>query len=481
MRILFSILLLISYSANSITPQLLMKSSVFMNNDKTYYIETNYRILNSSLNFIRTKNKTFQATYLIQLSITNNKGERVKYFDFNLYSPQIKDTSLAYFDLIDLKRVCVPSGNYKVNLKVTDINSLDSTIQSEVVSVYFPNTTVSISDPLFIESFSSSTESNIFSRLGYDLIPYPISYFPSSVTYINLYQEIYNSDKILKNGKISIKTSIKNLYQKEEELISKEEKQSTDSVNYLFTTLDISKLGSGSYQLLTEVLINDSVIANHRDIFLRILKKKIAYDSIENISSHNLFSEKINPDSLFFYLKSLKILADENENTIINILIDKQDFIKTKKFFYLFWNQRAEGFEEQAWLDYKKDVDAVEYDFATPIRHGFETDRGRIYLLYGEPNQRDASSSEPSANPYEVWKYYQFNERQNNVFFIFCDEDLATNDYKLIHSNARGEVYDVRWKFRIYRNFNERNGSQDFDITDFNSQVGNRIETIINR
>ena len=39
------------------------------------------------------------------------------------------------------------------------------------------------------------------------------------------------------------------------------------------------------------------------------------------------------------------------------------------------------------------------------MKDGYRTDRGRVYLIYGEPDQIDRFPSETNMKPYEVWYY----------------------------------------------------------------------------
>lgn len=65
---------------------------------------------------------------------------------------------------------------------------------------------------------------------------------------------------------------------------------------------------------------------------------------------------------------------------------------------------------------------------------GWKTDRGRVYVKYGEPIERlDRRSATGNAPPYEVWRY----QRGKELYFIFADRTgfggyklMATNDLK---------------------------------------------------
>ena len=123
----------------------------------------------------------------------------------------------------------------------------------------------------------------------------------------------------------------------------------------------------------------------------------------------------------------------------------------------------------------------ADYHYSTPIDHGFETDRGRVFLQYGPPNNIEGNTREPGAYPYEIWHYYKLTNNQSNVKFVFYNPDLITNDYQLIHSDARGEIYDARWKFKIYSTFKDNNGNSNFDQEDFRDTFGSQVDMLYNR
>jgi GWxTD domain-containing protein len=79
--------------------------------------------------------------------------------------------------------------------------------------------------------------------------------------------------------------------------------------------------------------------------------------------------------------------------------------------------------------------------------NGWRTDRGRIFIKYGPPDEIEHYPSSLSDKPWEEWFYYQFGE-EGEVFFIFEDED-GFGDYRLVHSTARGEIRDPMWERKI--------------------------------
>ena len=121
-----------------------------------------------------------------------------------------------------------------------------------------------------------------------------------------------------------------------------------------------------------------------------------------------------------------------------------------QRFFYHFWLRRNPSNPEEAWNNYKKRVDQVQSMFGSKQVKGYLTDRGRVYLQYGPPNEVKEVPSDPVTLPYEIWDYYYLNN-QSNVKFVFYDPVLTGNDYELLHSNMYGEVNNPNWRMHLVR------------------------------
>lgn len=68
---------------------------------------------------------------------------------------------------------------------------------------------------------------------------------------------------------------------------------------------------------------------------------------------------------------------------------------------------------------------------------GWRTDMGMIYIVLGPPNNVDRHPFEYDSKPYEIWYYYNINQR-----FVFIDE-TGFGDYKLANFNY-GDWYRYR-------------------------------------
>jgi GWxTD domain-containing protein len=335
---------------------------------------------------------------------------------------------------------------------------------------------------MFIEKYQPEQAGSQYTRAGYEMLPYPVNIFPSNRNTLIFYQEIYQLSQILSDSIFYITIGIQDLKGKVLDAYQHTYKENTASFIPVLTEIDIKDLAAGQYFLTIQLFKkNTELIAEKKTFFIRTratLKRET--DNYQNADIEGTFAARLPGDSLFFWLESLSPIASPLEKEMIQHISKEKDSIAARKFFFCFWHHIAAGSENEEWQLYKNDVEAVEYNFSTPIRHGFETDRGRVYLQYGKPDRRHVMNSEPGALPYEIWQYYRISSGQANVMFVFYLPGLATNDYRLIHSDVNGELRDSRWKYKIYNSMKEMSGYSNPDNTNIRDHWGKRIDQIIN-
>lgn len=88
-------------------------------------------------------------------------------------------------------------------------------------------------------------------------------------------------------------------------------------------------------------------------------------------------------------------------------------------------------------------------------REGWQSDRGRVYLIYGEPDEVESNPFSTTQAPYTAWYYYG-NEQE---MFVFADL-MGNGDYLQIYSTVEGEISYSNWQGMI-QNINRGTGSQD--------------------
>ncbi len=98
--------------------------------------------------------------------------------------------------------------------------------------------------------------------------------------------------------------------------------------------------------------------------------------------------------------------------------------------FAEFWNQRDPSIgtpENETKRAFYYRVNVADRQFSSMRREGWKSDRGRIYIIHGEPDQIDDEPYSPDVVPYQIWHYYREGRYRR---FLFVDKN-DDGDYRL--------------------------------------------------
>jgi GWxTD domain-containing protein len=345
----------------------------------------------------------------------------------------------------------VPKGKYSLKINAKDsrnsqlVKNISETIKIEPIK----KGKYCISDIQLASNIKTDgvDTKSLFYKNTMEIIPNPKMLYtkqsPALFYYSELYQLkvpdskiVYTLQKLLSNSKGRI------VYKN-----SKSINQSPNSV-VEYGVIKLSKYPTDSYVLTLSLIdpsTNQAFISKKR---FYLYNPNVADSSIMVKTEQGyLGSEFANYsreecDKLF---AEAKYIAAQREIDIYKGL----DSLKAKReFLYTFWVGRDPSPEtprNEFLEEYQKRIDYVEENFTTSRKKGYLTDRGRVVLMYGIPDQRDLYNSDANRKPSEKWFY---NEIEGGVKFIFADL-RGFGDFELLHSSKRDEIKNEDWESRI--------------------------------
>ncbi len=473
------LLSIISFSSYAKRMQAFMSYSTFYSPSDGPYIETYLIVVGKSVHFLKNISDKFQST--IEVTLIFRQDSVIKDFKkYNLLSPEVEDTNAVNFNFIDQQRFILPNGTYDVEIIIADKNSTSIPFKgNETIDISYPAAKIGISGIEVVESFKKTEMVNILSKSGYDLVPYILYYYPDKVNKMTYYAEVYNADKAFGVDEKYLLSSHIEIFEngKLVEPFVKVKKETAKPVNVVFNEFDLSALPTGNYNLVIEVRDKTNKQVSVQKFYFERDNAKVQapMTTIENVVTEHSFVEMYtNKDTLAEYIRCLYPISSENERIFAKNQVNRNELSSMQKYFLSFWQTRNAENPGGAWATYLIEVKKVNGAYSTSIKKGYETDRGRVYLEYGEPNTISKEYFEPSAFPYEIWHYYTC-KTQKNKKFVFCDMDLASNDFTLIHSDAIGEVNDYKWQQKIYGRNNVTNDIDNDGVRDHFGRKSNEI------
>lgn len=291
---------------------------------------------------------------------------------------------------------------------------------------------------------------SVFYKNTIEVFPNPAIIYTVSSPVMYYYAELYNLNAKDSTGNLTL---IRYLYNSKGKELNKKTKLVSRSKSSIIDVglFNMIKYPTDTYNLVLALIdtANNKVVYSNKRYFYYNPNYK---DTTQNVSTQEGY---LSSEFAVYTEEECDDIFDKSRYIATSREIEqykKLDSVSTKRdFLYRFW--KARDLEpETAKFEFKDNyferVDYCNLKFGTFNKKGYKTDRGRVYLIYGEPDQVDMYPNETNMKPYEVWYY---NTIEGGVLFIFGDL-TGYNDYELLSSTKRGEIRDDNWRRRLITN-----------------------------
>ncbi len=478
------------FRLKSILLLMLLSSLSFSNNLSAYlylaqfksptdgpYVESYLNIEGKTVQFEKNENGEFQSKLEV-LYLFKQNGE-IKYYEKHiLKSPTIKDSIIFFPNFTDVQRIAVDNGIYNFELRIKDLNDSSNTFTYSNILTIDLSQVYQFSDIELVEQYKPTKNDNILSKNGIDLIPYVSTFFSGSKDTLSFYSELYGPDT-QEDFLLQFYVEEARTHKKMNDY-SQSKRISLQTVKPILKSFSIKDLYTGNYNLVLSLRNKQNKEVCKKALFFQRYNSNInAPQDTIRIDGGGIagISDVKSIDQMKDYIKSLIPILNQRQLTKANNVLKSKDIKLMKNFFNNYW-QTASANPDKDWEIYNKNVQRVNRSYSSQIKKGYETDRGRVFLKYGQPNDINKSEHEPSTYPYEIWQYFEVNGETNRKF-VFYNPELVGEDYVLLHSNLTGEKNNPYWQ----RDLTKRNSTSPNSINDRQgeSQYGNRSRDLYNR
>lgn len=206
--------------------------------------------------------------------------------------------------------------------------------------------------------------------------------------------------------------------------------------------LDLTGLPEGNYVLRLRFRLGDSTVtAEARFAMAGVAALAAAAPPPSRRAAEEFFAEadEARLDSLQAPVVYLE--QDQERGVYQNLTLEGK-----RRFLVEFWNRRdptPETPDNTALVEFYRAVTYVNESFregGAGQVPGWRTDRGRIYLRNGRPDEVHRRPA-ASPRPFEVWKF----TRDRNRYYVFVDQS-GFGHYVLLGTNDRQEVTQQEWE-----------------------------------
>lgn len=425
-------------------------TSSFLGDDKKTYQEVYYKIPYKNLS-IKTVGDKSRVEFEINTNIIDDKGIEIEKRSSKHYADI--DTSKSLY--IDYRSAILQSafslspGKYLMNIELIDLNSEYRENFKETIEVLsFANSNLNISDIQFagLIDVSQNTQSPFYKN-GLLVIPNPSRVYGASNMFVRFYAEIYNLQLAPANNDSGKTYFVKyTIYDNVGKIAGKYPKKKFTKCGtncVLRDAISIGFLKDGVYKLEVKVIDNlnsQEAVRTGKFIITGLSTPLDISSAKQNDEAYTIIdigniSEMIDQTQYIDYdgeLKNINELSDDAK----------------RKFLKNFWMKRdsnPQTPENEDMIEYYERVRYANEHFKEAKREGWKTDRGRIYIKFGEPSEIESNPPQMGSRANDIWYYHSGGNIKANMKFIFADLK-GYGRYELIYSSEESETTRPDWE-----------------------------------
>ena len=432
--ILFAVVLIFSQAVFSQNMRMFLDYARFRYDDQHSYLEIYYMLYNL--------NKTITTDQQVPLEFSLYDVEK----DSLLAKNNMKVT-LAPWDSAgnggiqgSVIKTVLPEGRYRIKMVRFNPKTqarVDSLFYEFKAPVFRSGDKIALSDIELCSSIKTGAvnKNGLFYKNNMEVYPNPMRMYNQQTPRLYYYLEIYNLKSENPDAQVDVEIAIADTDGKivaNKKYKKKRKHESAVEVG----SFDISELKNGLYTLIYALVDKeaDYSVYNRTNFYIMTPGQEEEDFLTRFPQSEFATMDEAEVDLMF---DQAQYIANKNEIEIYKTL----DSVDAKRLFlYRFWAER-EKTNPGLRLEYYRRVAYANEHFAFANREGWQSDRGRIYVKYGEPDYILREPSTREYRPYQIWFY---DDVEGGVRFLFMDES-GFGDYKMVSSTMRGEIYDANY------------------------------------
>lgn len=429
--------------------------SRFKLDENSVYLELYYDIKEGD--FLQAKvDNGFNIKGNLHIDIINKSTNQSFYnkdFPFEEKFAQVTE-EIKGKNMLGVLGISIPKGEYSLKVVVQDLNDKTNskTITDNLVIAPIDEKTAVVSDVQLASNIirEDADKSSIFYKSGMEIIPNPAMLYTNAMPMIHYYFEIYNvgagdGSKAYKLVKTLFNSAGKSIITNSKIVASK----GNNTVE--IGNINMSKYPTDNYNLeiaLVDTVSKKAVVTSKRFYFYNanIAKENISVQKSDFIGSEYAVMSEAECDKM---LDQIKYIAELDELK----QIPKLDTYEGKRMFlFTFWtsrnNNNQSGLNDSR-VEFEKRIEYANKNLGNKYKEGYKTDRGRVMVKYGMPDDIERHPVEMNTEAYEIWTYNNV-QQESHIVFVFGDISGFGN-YILLHSNKRDEPYNDDWIARLQK------------------------------
>jgi len=367
----------------------------------------------------------------LTLALTDSSGEKVseRSWSRNVGVSSLRELREASAPFRDVGIAHVSPGRYRVTLEVEDVyGDKRGTAHSRATAADYSGASLVASDLVVASEMQPSASKGRFSRGGWDVIPNATRRCLLGAP-LRVYSELYNLSEagpdargfvmgysLTDTAGVAVSAQEAKRFRKPGQSCVKPDSLSTEGIP------------AGTYYVQVEAFDLDSRqhAKSRRMIWLVALggERQLTQDERDQLR----------------YYADIRYIASDSDLRVFEGLQEGSE--ERMGFLRSFWKRldpTPETPTNERVIEHMRRLRFAENNFSgRPGKRGSDTAKGRVYVKYGPPDDREYRTSIESAKPVEIWTYERYE-------FIFRDSQ-GLGVYELVHATYPGELNNPNWE-----------------------------------
>jgi len=377
---------------------------------------------------------------VIQLRDTSGKLFVDEDWNSNLNAPsaqEVERRDLATMDLIVANNL--KPGDYRLKFMVSDLNGGNIGTLDREINVPFINprnlslSQIQVASDIYLDSLK-----NRFSKGKLQIKPHPSRDFGEAYRNLYYYFEIYRPASDTAGGRRFVQVSLNSTFQPVINNIANND--ITERTGQVIQTggVNLDSFPEGLYILKAAVKDGNGNVLGYSHSSVKVKRRPLEELAKVKDKQEFEFQNMLREGGEYFY--EIGYIASSRDIEQFKQL----DENGKKEFLRRFWKSRDTDPatpENECLLEHARRYKAADSKFGEKNQGGMKgslTDRGRIYIKYGDPNEIESKTMQSQYRPVQIWRYYNGNK------FVFVDK-TSFGRYQLLYSKSKNERTDPNW------------------------------------
>ncbi len=368
-------------------------------------------IINDDLTFISLDSiNSFKAEFEWEVSIEDEDDEQEvasRSIHKEVYESDYKGTNNREKNILLNAVFDIPASEYVITIQMRDLMSKKSVSRKiEIEMPSFDKENIDVSDILFVEEANFNDDGTLD-----HFVPRVNSNFSRKSPFTYVYNEIYSNEYPVT---VQIRYQLENI-DEDIELDTVIVKELTGPLNSQIFELDKRRLLKNRYRCIVKVKRGNSRVERFR-----------------SLSFYWIDTPETSEDLTLAFRQMRYILSTDSLDRYLDAPPEEQ-----RAFFTRFWAARDPNPNTETnelMEEYFSRVNFANREFSNFNDGGWLSDRGRILIKFGFPDDVERHPFEMDTVPYVIWRYYGLRR-----IFVFQDRN-GFGDYRL-HPNYQNQEY----------------------------------------